>query len=378
QAALSVLLALVTHPGSTEALSSGMGKAFVDGLVGSLEGEKDPRCLIVGLSALRKTQQGFDPAVLQETSEAVFDATACYFPVTFTPPPNDPHNISPDALRTGLESVLVGSPGMAPHVLPMLLDKLSSEVSTAKEASLKAMVAGVRAFGAPGVGVHLRAIGGAMSEEAVHGSDPDLAALALLSLTEVVRETASHAVFTGLGEACPEWRALAKPLLEGAVAEVTGDQPCSVLGRGSARVLLALAASSALGLRSALALAVPRLVRARKEAAAAAAAMKRDVSALEGGSTSGCCGGGGGAAAGGGGCCGGGGGGHADAMVTSGGGTAVADAEAFEDAQTARLGALAGLAGAVDDKVDFSGSQGGAPLQPYVDPLLSEFSAALT
>lgn len=29
-------------------------------------------------------------------------------------------------------------------------------------------------------------------------------------------------------------------------------------------------------------------------------------------------------------------------------------------------------------QVDFSGSQGGAPLQPYVDPLLSEFSAALT
>ncbi|CAN0441690.1 unnamed protein product, partial [Ectocarpus fasciculatus] len=108
---------------------------------------------------------GFDAAVLQETCEAVFDATACYFPVTFTPPPDDPHNISPDALRTGLEGVLVGSPGMAPHVLPMLLDKLSSEVSTAKEASLKAMVAGVRAFGPPGVGVHLRAIGGAMSEE---------------------------------------------------------------------------------------------------------------------------------------------------------------------------------------------------------------------
>lgn len=54
---------------------------------------------------------------------------------------------------------------MAPHVLPMLLDKLSSEVSTAKEASLKALVAGVRAFGTPGVGKHLRAIGAAMFEE---------------------------------------------------------------------------------------------------------------------------------------------------------------------------------------------------------------------
>lgn len=64
-----------------------------------------------------------------------------------------------------MESVLVGSPGMAPHVLPMLLDKLGSEVSTAKEASLKALVAGVRAFGILGVGKHLRAIGAAMFEE---------------------------------------------------------------------------------------------------------------------------------------------------------------------------------------------------------------------
>lgn len=60
-----------------------------------------PRCLIVALSTLRRVQEGFDEAVLEETSEAVFDATSCYFPVTFTPPPNDPHNISPDALKTG-------------------------------------------------------------------------------------------------------------------------------------------------------------------------------------------------------------------------------------------------------------------------------------
>ena len=57
----------------------------------------------MGLSALRLTQEGFDPAVLEETSEAVFDATACYFPVTFTPPPNDPHKISPNALKTGAQ-----------------------------------------------------------------------------------------------------------------------------------------------------------------------------------------------------------------------------------------------------------------------------------
>lgn len=54
---------------------------------------------------------------------------------------------------------------MAKHVLPMLLDKLSSEVSTAKEAALKTLVAGVRAFGALGAGGNLRPIGQAMYEE---------------------------------------------------------------------------------------------------------------------------------------------------------------------------------------------------------------------
>ncbi|CAM9842381.1 unnamed protein product, partial [Hapterophycus canaliculatus] len=147
-----------------------------------------------------------------------------------------------------------------------------------------------------------------------------------------------------------------------------------------------LAASSALGLRSALALAVPRLLHARKQAAAAAAAMKKAIAA-GGAPASGCCGGseggGSGTSGDGGGCCGGsgGGGGSGSSGVPSGvlpsSAGSAADLEVFEDSQSARLGALAGLAAAVDDKVDFSGSQGGAPVEPFVAPLLAEFSAAL-
>jgi DNA repair/transcription protein MET18/MMS19 len=35
-------------------------------------------------------------------AEAFFDATACYFPITFRPPPDDPVGISPDDLRVAL------------------------------------------------------------------------------------------------------------------------------------------------------------------------------------------------------------------------------------------------------------------------------------
>jgi len=35
----------------------------------------------------------------------LFDVTACYFPISFTPPRNDPHAISVDELRTSLRYV---------------------------------------------------------------------------------------------------------------------------------------------------------------------------------------------------------------------------------------------------------------------------------
>ncbi|CAN0093573.1 unnamed protein product, partial [Sphacelaria rigidula] len=47
-----------------------------------------------------------------------------------------------------------------------------------------------------------------------------------------------------------------------------------------------------------------------------------------------------------------------------------------DDAQVARLEVLASLVATVDDKIDFSGSQGGAPIEPFVTPLLAELSTA--
>lgn len=81
----------------------------------------------------------------------------------------------------------------------------------------------------------------------------------------------------------------------------------------------ALAASSALGLRSALSLAVPRLLRVR---ARAAALLKVGAMVVEGPEE-----------------------GDGEETVSD------VDVAATEDAQAARLAALAGLVGAVDDKV---------------------------
>lgn len=46
----------------------------------------------------------------------MFDVTACYFPITFTPPPNDPHGIKPHMLSHALQAVLTGRYHLPPMV----------------------------------------------------------------------------------------------------------------------------------------------------------------------------------------------------------------------------------------------------------------------
>ena len=53
---------------------------------------------------------------------------ACYFPVTFTPPPGDPHRISRADLAAGLQACLAAEPRFAPHVVPLACEKLESSL----------------------------------------------------------------------------------------------------------------------------------------------------------------------------------------------------------------------------------------------------------
>ena len=71
----------------------------------ALDGEKDPRNLLLYLQLLRtlcaKCEEagtaGFDVAVAE-----LFEALALYFPISFTPPPNDPHRITEQHLLQAL------------------------------------------------------------------------------------------------------------------------------------------------------------------------------------------------------------------------------------------------------------------------------------
>ena len=96
--------------------------AFVVFAANCMHGESDPRCLQQLLQLLHSIQRAFQPMFIFSkdsscvfpTSE-IFDAVAPYYPIQFTPPPNNVHGITRSGLHSSLVSVLTfgGADAMA-------------------------------------------------------------------------------------------------------------------------------------------------------------------------------------------------------------------------------------------------------------------------
>ena len=78
-----------------------------------IHGESDPRCLMQLLELLHAIQLAFRPWFETYTTpdnifptEELFDAVAAYYPIQFTPPPNNIHGITREGLRSALVNVL--------------------------------------------------------------------------------------------------------------------------------------------------------------------------------------------------------------------------------------------------------------------------------
>ena len=65
---------------------------------------------------------------LDANKEELFDVIACYFPISFSPPPNNVHGITRQDLAAALQDALTCTPLFAPLFIPMLLEKLSSSL----------------------------------------------------------------------------------------------------------------------------------------------------------------------------------------------------------------------------------------------------------
>ena len=80
-----------------------------------------------------------------ETLESIFDATSCYFPITFKPPPNDPYGIRPEVLYDCWRKYLLLRLASKTRV-SFFLEKMDADLTEAKVHSMNAWSACIENF----------------------------------------------------------------------------------------------------------------------------------------------------------------------------------------------------------------------------------------
>ncbi|NXF50695.1 MMS19 protein, partial [Oceanites oceanicus] len=131
--------------GTREEELKGLGADFTFGFIQVMDGEKDPRNLLVAFQIVHDLiikNYALGPFV-----EELFEVTSCYFPIDFTPPPSDPHGIQREDLILSLRAVLASTPQFAEFLLPLLIEKMDSDLQSAKLDSLQTLTACCAVYG---------------------------------------------------------------------------------------------------------------------------------------------------------------------------------------------------------------------------------------
>ncbi|KAK8849457.1 hypothetical protein IAR55_004790 [Kwoniella newhampshirensis] len=171
---------LATHRSALK----GMGSAFVNSYTKMVDGEKDPRNLLLLFSMDRVILLEFD---VKDHIEDFFDITFCYFPITFRPPPNDPYGITADDLKIALRGCMSASPYFAKMALPLFLEKFATATGQSMKDLQQSMAACFPTYGAEAVGERGTEIWEGIKTEILYSSDTSIEAAALSALESLIR-----------------------------------------------------------------------------------------------------------------------------------------------------------------------------------------------
>ncbi|KAF7650556.1 hypothetical protein LDENG_00123550 [Lucifuga dentata] len=166
---------------SREAELKGLGADFVFGFVQAMDGERDPRNLLLAFQIAKNiVQRGYE---LGKFTEELFEVTSCYFPIDFTPPPSDPHGITREELIKALRAVLAGTPRFAEFLLPLIIEKLDSDVQSAKLDSLQTLAASLSQYEHKDVAEFLEGLWTSLRREVFQTSSEKIESASLTAFT---------------------------------------------------------------------------------------------------------------------------------------------------------------------------------------------------
>ncbi|KAJ3153488.1 hypothetical protein HDU89_000515 [Geranomyces variabilis] len=159
-----------------------MGPGFVSGYMQLMEGEKDPRNLLLAFRTLKLIIATLDYA---KHAEDLFGIVFCYFPITFRPPPDDVYGITADDLKVALRECISATPLFAPYAMPLLIEKLARVSGSAKRDALETLTACAPVYGADALLPHSEHLWNYIKEEIFKTADDQNIAAAVAAITAV-------------------------------------------------------------------------------------------------------------------------------------------------------------------------------------------------
>lgn len=257
---------LVAAPAANE--EEDQGRLFAQAFLNAMEGEKDPRNLLLCLQIARELMAKLAPVFDRHDSllQQYFDVISCYFPITFTPPPNDPYGITSEELILSLRKAFAASDLLAKHVLPFLLEKLSSTVVEAKLDSLQTLVFCCEAYSINVVLLHMLSIANALYHEVVKGEKKEVIEASLGAISRF-SGVIGLAKTRESGGAAYAWNKFVVELTTRATSDLTGHAADSLVSVSAGHVLAALGKDSMLGFAHVLEASISLLIQQFNESA---------------------------------------------------------------------------------------------------------------
>ncbi|KAI8882460.1 hypothetical protein K501DRAFT_285853 [Backusella circina FSU 941] len=143
---------------------------FITGIIRAMEGEKDPRNLMTAYDIILNIIKS--QSISDEQIEPLFNATFCYFPITFRPPPDNPYGITAKHLKLKLRECMSSTPLFAPYALPLLQKKIGSTSGSAKKDTLETITACLPVYGPDNLALYASSLFDSVKMEIING-DPD-------------------------------------------------------------------------------------------------------------------------------------------------------------------------------------------------------------
>ncbi|KAG2202901.1 hypothetical protein INT47_008933, partial [Mucor saturninus] len=157
---------------------------FIGGFINCMDGEKDPRNLMLAFELVRSIIDRFD---ISRHIEDLFDVVFCYFPISFAAPPaNDPLSITTEDLKDSLRRCLASTPYFAYYATPLLIEKLMTTTGSAKKDAMETISLCTPAYGAHAILPHAQELFDALVREVYQCAESTMVDVALETIHNVV------------------------------------------------------------------------------------------------------------------------------------------------------------------------------------------------